>query len=145
AFRLKCTRAPSASAGRLRWLFVMFVICLLTVFARLVALELHDGPEYRAQAAEPIVRERSIPTIRGRILARDGTVLARDQSLASIAIAYRWPAHPSQPRWLRQMAGPPLTIADRPNPSRLAAVQQIVLGQRKQLITRLAALCQLTD
>jgi penicillin-binding protein 2 len=147
AFDLKLTRRGGLStlATRLRWLFVMFVICSLAVFARLVALELRDGPEYRAQAAEPIIRERSIPTIRGRILARDGTVLAHDQSLASLAIDYRWLEQPLQPRWLRQMARACLTIADRRNPIRLAAAQQAVLDERKRLITRLAALCQLTD
>jgi penicillin-binding protein 2 len=136
---------PSAFVSRLRWLFAIFAICSLTVFARLVALEVRDGPEYRAQAAEPIARERSIPATRGRILARDGTVLAYDQSLASLAIDYRWIEQPSQPRWLRQTARARLSNADRRNPTRLAAASQEVLAERKQLITRLAELCQLTD
>ena len=111
-FRPKFTGrgGPSAFTSRLRWLFVIFAVCSLAIFARLVALEVRDGPEYRAQAAEPIFRERPIATIRGRILARDGTVLARDEPLASLAIDYRWIEQPSQPRWLRQMARAPYDV-----------------------------------
>ena len=146
-FRPKFTGrgGPSAFTSRLRWLFVIFAVCSLAIFARLVALEVRDGPEYRAQAAEPIFRERPIATIRGRILARDGTVLARDEPLASLAIDYRWIEQPSQPRWLRQMARARLSSADRRSPIRLAAAQQEILAERKELVVRLAALCQLTD
>jgi penicillin-binding protein 2 len=141
AFRLP----PSAFRSRLRWLFAFVVLCSLTVFTRLTVLEVRDGPEYRAQASEPAVRERPTSTIRGRILARDGTVLAYDHPLASLAIDYRWLEQPSQPRWLRQTARARLSTADRRNASRLAAAQQEILAERKVLITRLAALCQLSD
>jgi penicillin-binding protein 2 len=135
----------STFASRLRWLLAIFVVCSLSVFARLIALEICDGIDYRAQASEPTVRERLMPTIRGRILARDGTILAYDQPLASLAIDYRWIEQPSQPRWLRQTARARLLSTDRRDPTRLAAAQQEVLAERKQLITRLAALCQLND
>src|SRR6185369_5960695 len=129
-------RLPSSAfRSRLRWLFAFFVVCSLSVLGRLTALEVRDGPEYRAQASEPVIRERSVPTIRGRILAGDGTILAYDQPLASLAIDYRWIEQPSQPSWLRQTARARLSSADRRNPTRLAAAKQEVLAERKQVIT----------
>ncbi|MEE8347142.1 MAG: hypothetical protein V3S20_07335, partial [Dehalococcoidia bacterium] len=39
-------------------------------------LEVTEGSAFRAEAVKPLRREKSLPGTRGRILARDGTVLA---------------------------------------------------------------------
>src|ERR1700744_2126752 len=82
--------SPTDFRRRLRWLLAGFIALLFTVYGRLVALEMRDGPEYRAMAAEPTVRNQTLPAMRGRILARDGTVLAFDQPLFDLAMNYRW-------------------------------------------------------
>jgi penicillin-binding protein 2 len=130
---------------RLRWLFAAFVALLLTVYGRLIALEVHDGGEYRAAAAEPIIHRHRPPAMRGRILAHDGTVLAYDEPLMSLALQYHWLEEPADPRWLRQMARSRLSAAQRRNAKAIAAQQEQILAQRRDLAQRLAALCGLTD
>ncbi len=98
---------------RLRWLFAAFVALSLTVYGRLIALEVRDGSDYRAVAAEPIIRRQHPPAMRGRILAHDGTVLAYDEALMSLAVQYRWLQEPADPRWLRQLARSRLPAAQR--------------------------------
>ena len=78
------------SDRRLRWLLASFVLVCATIGGRLVGLELHNGAVIRAEAIRPAVRARLIPAMRGRILARDGTVLAYDQPLTALAVQYRW-------------------------------------------------------
>ena len=95
----------------------------LTVYGRLIALEVRDGSDYRAVAAEPIVRRQRPPAMRGRILAHDGTVLAYDEALMSLAVQYRWLEEPADPRWLRQTARsqlPPRTAPQRQSGRRKA-------------------------
>lgn len=137
--------ATSDSQSRLRWLFVGVAILSFTVYSRLIALELRDGPEYRAIAAEPIVHKHTVAGMRGRILAADGTVLAYDQPMVCLAVQYRWLQEPVDPRWLRQMARSRLSAADRRDPRRMEAVRQQVLDQRRNLEHQLAALCGLTN
>ena len=95
---------PEVTRARLRWLFWAFVAGLFTVYGRLIAAQWHDGPDYRAAAAEPMRRVRTIAAPRGKILARDGTVLADDRPEIDLALNYRWLQEPADPRWLRSMA-----------------------------------------
>jgi penicillin-binding protein 2 len=132
---------PSAFESRLRWLLVAFFAFALTVLGRLVALEVQAGNEYRAAGAAPIVRRQHIAANRGRILARDGTVLAADEPVVSLAVHYRWLEEPTNPRWLRQMARSRLTARERRDAKRVAAEQTAVIAERKELADRLASLC----
>ena len=88
---------PEVTRGRLRWLFWAFVAGLFTVYVRLLAAQWHDGPDYRAAAAEPMRRVRTIAAPRGKILARDGTVLADDRPEIELALNYRWLQEPADP------------------------------------------------
>ncbi len=67
---------------RLRICLAGFVALLLLVFGRTVQLELTQGAGFRAEALRPVERETVLPASRGRILARDGTVLACDRTIA---------------------------------------------------------------
>jgi penicillin-binding protein 2 len=139
AFRLP----PSAVEVRLRWLLAAFIALSVTVLGRLVALEVREGDEYRAAGAEPIVRRQPIAANRGRILARDGTVLATDEAMVSLAVHYRWLEEPANSRWLRQMARSRLTSRERRDARRVAAEQAAVIAERKELAERLTRLCGL--
>ncbi len=135
----------SALRHRLRWLFAVFAVLLLTVYGRLIALEMRDGLEYRKMAAEPTVRRQTVPGMRGRILARDGTVLAYDQPLVDLAMNYRWLEEPADPRWLLRMARARLTPAERRDSTRVDQEEQQFLAEHRQLWQRLASLCAITD
>ncbi len=112
--------------------------------ARLVALELHDGAAYRAEAARPATRRRALPAIRGRILASDGTVLARDEPLAGLAVQYRYLEEPPDPAWLRSRARARLSAAERRRPERVSEEIERVVAERALLRDRLAGLCGLS-
>ncbi|MCC7085999.1 MAG: hypothetical protein IT427_13435 [Pirellulales bacterium] len=132
--------SPSTFHARQRWLLVAFTTLSLTIFGRLIALEVRNGDEYRHVGAEPMIRQQQIPAIRGRILARDGTVLATDEGTISLAVNYRWLEEPANSRWLRQTARSRLTARERSDPRRVVTEQAVVLQQRQQLARRLMSI-----
>jgi penicillin-binding protein 2 len=137
--------AMLADRRRLRWLFGMFVAMALTIYGRLIALEWQDGADYRAAAAEPVRRTRSVAVPRGKIVARDGTVLGYDQPMVDLALSYRWLEEPVNPRWLRALARSQLSPRERRDPQQVAQKSREILEQRQQLWRELAALCGLND
>lgn len=78
------------SRRRLRICLAGFAVLLLVVFGRAVQLEVSHGAAFRAEAAKPLRREKSLPGVRGRILASDGTVLACDKKALALAVHYRY-------------------------------------------------------
>jgi len=122
----------------MRLLLVGFVVLLTAVFSRLVELELTQGAAFRSEAAKPLVRRQSLPGVRGRILARNGTVLAYDREILALAVHYRWLEEPPNPRWLRYMARSRLSAAERKDPERVAAEEARVRTRRTELGRRLA-------
>ncbi len=132
-------------AGRMGWMFAGFVVLLATVSARLIAIEVGDGSEYRAVADEPIVHKQSIPAMRGRILAGDGTVLACDEPVMALAVNYRWLEQPANARWLRRTARSRLSAVERRDSRLVAAEQQRILAERDDLAHRLTQICGISD
>ena len=129
---------------RIGWLLACFAVLCAGICGRLVALELRWGAAYRAAAARPAEQQRVLPAMRGRILACDGTVLACDEPLTSLALDYRWLEGPPDPSWLRHLARSRLTSAERRRPERVAAEESQLLAEREELHQRLAVLCELT-
>lgn len=139
-------RPGSASArARLRWIFACFALLAAMVFARLVALEMHEGEAYRTAAARPLERSYSLPGTRGRILTRDGTVLAEDRTVATLAVHYRYLEEPPNPVWLRRQARLLLPRGERRDADKVTAAEAAVLAQRDDLQRRLARLCELSE
>lgn len=133
-------RGPS---GRLGWLLAGFLALSSLVLARIVSLEIFYGDAYRRQAAKPIERSLPLAAKRGRILARDGAVLAYDREVASLAIHYRYLEEPPNPRWLERTARARLPAAQR-TAANIAAEREQVVADRTHLHRRLAELCGLT-
>src|SRR5262245_17269309 len=131
------TTKPDQRAG---WLLVIFIALALTVYGRLVALQLRDGKEYRDVAAQPIARKHTIPATRGRILARNGTVLAYDEPVVGLGLEYRWLEEPADRRWLRRLARSRLSASQRRDARHVAAEEEQVARQRQELHDRLASL-----
>ncbi|MFH1918713.1 MAG: penicillin-binding transpeptidase domain-containing protein, partial [Planctomycetota bacterium] len=130
---------------RMRLCLVGFLVPLLLVFARVVQLGVTDGAALRSEAAKPLVRRQSLPGVRGRILARDGTVLACDKEILALAVHYRWLEDPPNPRWLRWTARSRLSRAERRHPDRVAAEEARVRADRAELASRLARLTGISD
>ncbi|HUY90870.1 MAG TPA: penicillin-binding transpeptidase domain-containing protein [Pirellulales bacterium] len=135
-------QAPGGdSRGRLRWVLAMIAGCAAIVMARVAALETFYGESYRAKAARPIRRVEPVPAPRGRILARDGTVLAYDRQLSALAVHYRYLEQPSDARWLELQARRRLLQSERRDRAKLDAECQRLLAERDAMHLRLAALC----
>lgn len=129
------------SRGRLRWVLAMFAACAAIVMARVAALEIFYGEAYRTEAARPIRRVESIPGARGRILARDGTVLACDRQLAALAVEYRYLQQPPDARWLELQTRRRLPPSERRDRAKVDAERQRFLAEREAVRRRLALLC----
>ena len=110
-------RAVVDPQRRLRICLAVFAVLLLVVFGRAVQLEVTEGAGFRAAALRPIERETVLPAARGRILARDGTVLAYDRAVQAVAVEYRWLEEPADNGWLlaRARAGCRERTAKMPN------------------------------
>ena len=129
------------SRGRLRWVLAAIVACAAIVMTRVVTLEIFYGEGYRTAAAKPLRRVETIPAARGRILARDGTVLAFDRQLSALAVQYRYLEQPPDARWLERAARRRLPRAGRRSRERVAAERERLLADREAMLDRLAALC----
>ncbi|MGA2030964.1 MAG: penicillin-binding transpeptidase domain-containing protein [Thermoguttaceae bacterium] len=128
---------------RLRIGLASFAALLVLIFARAVQLELTQGAAFRAEAAKPIARQVSLPALRGRILARDGTVLACDKKILALAVHYRYLQEPPDPRWLRQTARARLAKSQWKDAARLALEESRVRADRAESARDLARLCGL--
>jgi penicillin-binding protein 2 len=137
---------PSASPRRrLRWILGFYAAALAVVLLRAVQLELADGENFRDLAARPSERTVVVAAPRGRILARDGTVLATDRKAQALAVHYRYLQSPPDSRWLRRLAVARLTRAERRDRRKVAAAEQTVREELKDLQRRLATLCKIDE
>ena len=128
---------------RLRLALAGLVALLLVVFGRAVQIEVGQGAAFRELAVRPLQHETSLPGVRGRILARDGTVLACDQNVLAVAVHYRYLQEPPDGPWLRQTARARLTRPQRKDPRQVAAQEEQLCRQRVELGHQVAKLCGL--
>ncbi len=75
---------------RLRLCLWAFLILVGVIFGRVIQLEVSQGAAFRHEATKPLVRQESLLGVRGRILARNGTVLAYDKQTLALAVHYRY-------------------------------------------------------
>ena len=126
---------------RLRCCLGAFVLLMAVIWCRAAQLEINQGATFRAEALRPNRREEPLPAARGRILARDGTVLACDRLVAAVAVDYRWFEEPPRQAWLEQVARKRLPKDRRRNAALLAEEVQKLRFERDAMHRRLAALC----
>jgi penicillin-binding protein 2 len=124
-----------------KWLFA---VGAMAVLCRAAMLEWTQGEAFRRAAAEPIVHRESLPGTRGRILARDSTVLAVDEDRPALAVRYRQLQEPADPLWLRRQARARLSVSQRRDRSFVEAQEAQVVAERRAMHDRLAALCGLS-
>jgi penicillin-binding protein 2 len=126
---------------RLRLTLAVLAALLAVVLGRAVEIEVTQAAAFRAAAVRPLEQRITLPGVRGRILARDGTVLACDKDTLAVAVHYRWLQEPPDSRWLREMAQTRLSHPQRKDPRQMAAAERQVCRQRSELARRLADLC----
>ncbi len=134
-----------AARDRLSMLLAFVVLSSALVLLRAVQLEWTGGEDFRTLATRPITRTRPLPADRGRILARDGTVLAADAHTSALALDYRWLQTPPDPDWLRRQALAPLDRRQRRDAALVRERENEITLRRADLHRRLAQLCGLAD
>jgi len=72
---------------RARWLLAAMLTVIVIFVGRLTYLQFIKSEEYRLLSEENFLEQRRIPPLRGRILARDGTVLAENRIALSAGLA----------------------------------------------------------
>jgi penicillin-binding protein 2 len=140
---LNSTESPAVvdPRRRLRWCLGSFVFLLIFIWCRAAQLEFTQGAAFREAALRPNRRQKPLAAARGRILARDGTVLACDREVAAVAVEYRYLEDPPRESWLERLARKRLPREHRRNAARLAEEVRSVRQQRDELHQRLAMLC----
>ncbi len=128
------------SKRRTRLLLAGFLLAGMLILSRSVQIYLTQGADFRRFAAQPMLVQSDIPATRGRILARDGTVLAAARPAVQLFVHYRWLEEPANEDWLRRTARSRLAAAQRKDAVRLAAEMARVRVERTELHRRLAAL-----
>lgn len=68
--------------------FLLLVMCFVFLFGRLVYLMVFKAEHYATLATELHERERNIKAARGRILDRNGQVLADNKTVCSVSVIY---------------------------------------------------------
>jgi penicillin-binding protein 2 len=129
--------------NRLRWLLAVITALSIAVLLRVIALELWYGAAYRQIASRPMERIVALAAARGRILAKDGTIMAYDRDVPALAIHYRYLEQPPKPAWLRRLARSRLPREQRKSAASVEAECSRLAGQQVDLHQRLADLCGL--
>ncbi len=140
-------RAPARyvdSRVRLWVLLALFAAAACAILVRLMVLEVTGGERFRQLATQPRQERSQTPGLRGRILSRDGAVLAQDESVIALAVHYRWLEEPSDIGWLRRQARAELTPSQRRDPQQVNAAIRELRVTRIDLHRRLAQHCGLT-
>ena len=145
-FHLSNTATPAVTdpRRRLRICTAGFAVAMLVVFARVAQLEVTQGAGFRTEALPPAAHETVLPAARGRILARNGTVLACNETIHAVAVEYRWLQDPADGGWLRNLARLRVPKADRKNAEKLAAEKANLIAEKAEMTQRLATLCGLS-
>ena len=119
---------------------VLLLIGLRVAYLQAVISEQFLSPWRETQKIERIVPARS-----GRILARDGAVLAYDETRYDIAVDYRWLERPLDSVWLQREVYSRLNRKDRTDPEKRKAIELEIQQEQTKLFRRLAALMETTE
>lgn len=126
-------------------IYLAMLVPVLLITLRIAYVQLILPERYLTELQRSRTREEVIPTLNGRIIAADGTLLARDVELFNLQAHYRWLEQPANPRWLRQSARSRLSRRDRRDKVRLDAEERAFLQDRERLWQHVAELAELTS
>ena len=121
-----------------------FMLVAGVILARATWLEMVEGHERRELAVKPLENRHLLPARRGKIVDRNGIVLAEDRATSALAVRYRYIENPPNERWLRSVARSRLTKQQRKDHKQLAAEEQRVQNELLVARKKLAELCGIT-
>ncbi|MCD4825133.1 MAG: hypothetical protein K8S55_11030 [Phycisphaerae bacterium] len=84
---------------RLKILLIFIALMFTVVLVRLGYMQIVRGDFYRQQAERSLESVQLLPSYRGRILDRNGVILAEDEACHDFCLDYRFIA--ADPRWIR--------------------------------------------
>ncbi|MBI5723697.1 MAG: hypothetical protein HZA50_07060 [Planctomycetes bacterium] len=85
---------------RIKIFMGIVALVILTIIVRVGYLQFVKGDEYRIEAQNSLQRVEFLPTARGKIIDREGNILARDESCHDLCLDYRLLT--SDERWLKK-------------------------------------------
>jgi penicillin-binding protein 2 len=123
----------AAPGQRLLGLFVLMILPLVGIAARLAQLQTVQQSAYTAPFHQTRIVAEELPARQGRILAADGAVLADDVVTHDLLVHYRWLEEPVDRRWLRGKAWERLSRGERRQSAVVASEEQAIRARREQL------------
>ena len=84
----KETKSRTYNRKKLTLVFCVCVLMLVGLVARLVRLMVYEADYYQELAEDLHQRERSIKAARGRILDRNGTILASNRTVCTVSVVH---------------------------------------------------------
>lgn len=128
------------SQGRLQLLAVLLVVLALIIGIRVYYIQVVIGERFLLPWYQTSQLAEALPARNGRILSRDGVVLAYDQTRYDLAIDYRWLEVPFDPVWLRKQVYARLSPKERNDVEARQRVEGDLEKERFELFHRLATL-----
>jgi len=130
---------PGDNPRRRPWLLGLAIVAVLVgIGLRVAYMQAIVAELYLVPWQEQIVEEEPIPCRNGRILSRDGVVLAQDESRYDLSVDYRWLQSPPDPVWLKRQVSQQLPVSLRRDPERRSAIEQGLRHQQSELVQNLA-------
>ena len=115
-------------------------VVLLLIGIRVVYIQVLIRDRFLTPWKQTDTIARDIPARNGRILTRDGAVLAYDETRYDVAIDYRRIESPPDPLWLRREVYSRLSPKNRRDPTRRAVVERELLAEQQSLFSELSSL-----
>ncbi len=133
------TGGRSDPSRRRPYLLALIILCFqIPIVVRLIQLQCVISDRFVQPWQVPNVEVEAIPARDGRILSRDGVVLAQDVVQYDIAVDYRWLQSPLDEVWLRRQVQRELTREQRKDARLRETVETRLRSHRDQLLQRLS-------
>lgn len=137
---MEALRTDQNPVLRLVTLLVGFIVIVSVILHRLYFIQTELADDYAVLFDKEYVTEVPIPSLDGRILTREGLVLAEDQQVLNLTAHYRWLEEPANENWLKRHARSRLPPEDRRDKEKLAEQEQLLLAERDQMWNQVAQL-----
>lgn len=135
--------AGNAPQQRLLMLSAIVVAVVCIIGARVCHIQAMIAMRFITPWEQTETVEEAVPARHGRILTRDGAVLAYDETRYDISLDYRWLESPFDSVWLRRQVYARLDRQKRGDRDEVERVEQELSRERAQLFHRLSQLAGL--
>lgn len=137
------SESPIAAQQHRHWtIYGLLSAWMLLVLLRGAQLQIQAGPQYIDQWHHVSQEQQIIPALDGRILTRDGKVVAYDETRHQIAVDYRWLEQPANELWLKRQARQRLERTDWNDDGKIESAIMEIEQDRERLWK---ALVEVTD